>query len=71
MMNQKRGLDGNNVQSIFNGLNTSGTMKISSRQGKFEPMRIDNNARSGGMIRTSLIFYNMKVYCVFSLESPH
>ena len=23
------------------------------------------------MIRISLIFYNIKVYCVFSLESPH
>ena len=22
-------------------------------------------------MRISLIFYNMKVYCVFSLESPH
>ena len=34
-------------------------------------MRVDNSARSGGIIRTSLIFYNMKVYCVFTLESPH
>ena len=45
-------------------------MKISSRQGKFEPMRVDNSARSGGIIRISLIFNNMKVCCVFSLESP-
>ena len=34
-------------------------------------MRVDNGARSGGIIRISLIFYNMKVSCVFSLESPH
>ena len=33
-------------------------------------MRVDNSARSGGIIRISLIFYNMKVYCVFALESP-
>ena len=59
------------MQSNFNGSNTFGTMKISSRQGYFEPMRVDNSARSGGIIRISLIFYNMKVYCVFTLESPH
>ena len=34
-------------------------------------MRVDKSARSGGIIRISLIFYNMKVCCVFSLESPH
>ena len=34
-------------------------------------MSVDNSARSGGIIRVSLIFYNMKVCCVFSLESPH
>ena len=34
-------------------------------------MRVDNNTRLGGLIRISLIFYNMKVCCVFSLESPH
>ena len=34
-------------------------------------MRVDNSARSGGIIRTYLVFYNMKVCCVFSLESPH
>ena len=45
-------------------------MKICSRQGLFEPMRVDNSARSGGIIGISLILYNMKVYCVFSLESP-
>ena len=31
-------------------------------------MRVDYIARSGGLIGT---FFNMKVYCVFSLESPH
>ena len=35
----------------------------------FEPVRVDNSARSGGIITTP-IFYNMKVCCVFSLESP-
>ena len=34
-------------------------------------MRVDNSARSGGIKRMSLIFYNMEVCCVFSLESPH
>ena len=34
-------------------------------------LRVDNSARSGGIIRISLIFYTMKVCCVFSLESPH
>ena len=58
------------VQSNFNGSNTFGTMKISSRQGEFDPMRVHNSARSGGIIRSSLSFYNMKVCCVFSLESP-
>ena len=33
-------------------------------------MRVDESARSGGIIRISLIFYNMKVCCMFSLESP-
>ena len=44
--------------------------KICSRQGQFEPVRVDNSVGSGGIIRISLIFY-MKVCCVFSLESPH
>ena len=34
-------------------------------------MRVDESARSGGIIKISLIFYNMKVCYVFSLESPH
>ena len=46
-------------------------MKISSRQGQFEPMRVDNSSRSGGIIRISLILYNMKVCCVLSLESTN
>ena len=60
-----------NVQSNFNGSNTFGTMKINSRQEWFEPMRVDYSARSGGIIRIFSIFFNMKVCCVFSLESPH
>ena len=60
-----------NIQSNFNGSNTFGTIKICSRQGKFKPMMVDNSARSGGIIKIFLIFYNMKVYCAFSLESPH
>ena len=58
------------IQSNFNGSNTLGTTKICSRQGKFEPVRVDNSARSGGIIRISLIFCNVKVYFVLSLESP-
>ena len=34
-------------------------------------MRVDESTRSGGIITISLIFYNMMVCCVFSLESPH
>ena len=35
-------------------------------------MSANHSARSGGIIAISLsIFYNMKVCCVFSLESPH
>ena len=34
-------------------------------------MRVDNSARSGGLIRIFFDFYNMTVYCVISLESPH
>ena len=58
------------IQSNFNGSNTFGTMKISLRQGQFEPVRVDESARSGGIIRISLVLFNMKVCCVFSLESP-
>ena len=34
-------------------------------------MWADDNARSEGLMRISLSFYNMKVCCVFSLKSPH
>ena len=34
-------------------------------------MKDDKSTRSGGIIRTSLISYDMKVCFVFSLESPH
>ena len=59
------------IQSNFNGSNTFGTMKICSRQGEFEPLRVYYRARSGGINRDIFsMFLNMKVYCVFSLESP-
>ena len=41
------------VQSNLDGSNTFGTMKISSRHGKFEPMRVDYSAMSGGIIGIS------------------
>ena len=44
------------IQSIFNGSNTFGAMKISSRQGSFEPVMVDYSARSGGFILTVLDF---------------
>ena len=44
------------VQSNFNGSNTFGTMQISSRQVKFEPVRVDYSARSGGLIGISFLF---------------
>ena len=35
-------------------------------------MRVDYSARPGGLIGLYIfIFFNMKVNCVFSLESPH
>ena len=35
-------------------------------------MSVNHNARSGGIIGLSfLIFFTMKVYCVFSFELPH
>ena len=43
-------------KKMLNRSNTFGTMKISSRQGKFEPVRVGNSARLGGIIRISLIF---------------
>ena len=41
------------IQSNFNGSNTFGTMKIWSRQGWFEPLRVYYRVRSGGIIRIS------------------
>ena len=34
-------------------------------------MRVDYSARSVGLTGISFFFFNMKVYCVFSLESPY
>ena len=34
-------------------------------------MRVDYSARSGGLIGIFFIFFNMKVSCVFTLESLH
>ena len=34
-------------------------------------MIVVHSARSGGIIRIPLIFYNVKICCVFSLESPY
>ena len=34
-------------------------------------MSANHSARSGGMIEIYFRFFNMKVCCVFSLESPH
>ena len=60
------------IQSNFDGWKTFGTMKTSSRQGYFELMSANHSAKSGGIIGIYFsIFFNMKVYCVFSLESPH
>ena len=43
-----------------------------SRQGKFELMSVNHNARSGGKIVIFFsIFFHMHVCCVFTLESPH
>ena len=33
-------------------------------------MRVDKSAMSEGIIRIFLIFYSIKVFCLFSLESP-
>ena len=34
-------------------------------------MRVDYSARSGGIIGIFSIFFNMKAFCVFSLDSLH
>ena len=46
------------LQLKFNGSNTFGTMKISSRQGEFELMSVNPCARPGGII---------EIYFQFSL----
>ena len=47
-------------------------MKTCSRQGLFELGSINHSARSGGKIGISFsIFFNINVFCVFSLETPH
>ena len=59
------------LQLNFNGSNTFGTMKMCSRQGWFEPLRVYYRTKSGGITGICFpIFFNMKVYYVFSLESP-
>ena len=59
------------VQLNFSDSNTFGTMKISSRQGLFEGVKVDYSARSGGLNRDIFfIFFNIKVCCVYSLELP-
>ena len=60
-----------NIQQNFNGSKTSGNMKISSKQGQFELKSVNHSAGSGGKNKDIFsIFFNMMVYCVFSLESP-
>ena len=61
----------NIIQSNFSGSYTFGTMKISSRQ-----VVRANEGWLQRQVRTLnrdifSIFFNMKVCCVFSLESPH
>ena len=38
------------IQPNFNGSNTFGTMKICSREGQFELMSVNRNARSGSIM---------------------
>ena len=38
------------IRYNLNGSNTFGTMKICSRQGKFELMSVNHNVKSGGII---------------------
>ena len=61
-------------QSNLNGLNTLRTMKICSRQEKVEELEsFNHNARTGCKKENDIfsILFKTKVYCVFSLESPH
>ena len=45
-----------NIQQNFNGSNSFGTMKIRSREGKFELMSVNHSARSGGIKGISFRF---------------
>ena len=53
-----------NIQSNFNCSNTFGTMKISSRLGYFEPVRVDKSVRSEGLIGVSFPFSYEGMLCV-------
>ena len=55
------------IQPWFNGTNTFGTMKLCSRQGKFELMSVNHSARRHTR-DTFSIYFSIKVCCVFSLE---
>ena len=46
-----------------------GTMKICSRQGLFKLMSVNHSSRFGSIIGILSIFFSMKLYCVFLLES--
>ena len=48
-----------------------GPWKLVRDRGISSQWGLIKNARSEGMTKISLIFYNMKVYFVFSLGSPH
>ena len=53
------------------GLETFGTIKICLRQGWFELISVNHSQVRRHNKDIFSIFYNMEVYCVFSLESPH
>ena len=58
------------IPSNFNGSNIFATTKICSRQEKFKLMDVYHSTNSEGIIGIFFsIFFNMKVCCVFSLES--
>ena len=45
------------MRSNFDGSNAFGPMKICSRLGKFEPMRVDYRARSRSILWSSFHFF--------------
>ena len=59
-----------NSKYRFNGSNTFWTIKISFETVVVRANEVDESARSGGIIRISLVSNKMKVCCVFSSESP-